>query len=131
MSRPRPTDDRSPLLDRIIIGLVVAGVTTSLVLEVFGLVLFCHSHGTLVVSSESAVFIHGQDLRSLVQHMATMAARQGIDVFLMTLGIIVLILTPFARVAVSILYFVFKRDILFFCITSLVFVILVVSLLVH
>jgi len=131
MNRSRPTDDRPLRLDRLIVGLMIAGVATSLLLEVIGLVLFCHSHGTLAVSSESAVFIHGQNLRSLAQYMSVMAARQGIDVFLMTLGIIVLILTPFARVAVSIVYFAFKRDMLLFCITSLVFVILLISLLVH
>jgi len=130
MSKPRVTSGQSKL-DRVIIGLLIAGVMVSIALEVIGLVLFCHSHGRLTVSAEATVFIHGHNLDFLMRHLSTMIGKQGIDVFFMTLGIFVLIITPFMRVIISMVYFAFERDVKFFCITFFVFAVLVVSLLVH
>jgi uncharacterized membrane protein len=130
MSQPRSTNGQSRL-DRIIIGLLITGVMVSILLEIIGIVLFCHSHGSLTISSETTAFIHGRDLSFLAHHLSTMVGKQGIDIFFMTLGIIVLIMTPFIRVIVSIAYFAIERDIKFFFITLFVFVVLLISLLIH
>jgi len=52
-------------------------------------------------------------------------------VFLMTLGIATLILTPFVRVIASALYFAWKRDTRYVLITAFVLVALTVSLALH
>ncbi len=130
MSQPPSTSGRSGL-DRIIIGLLITGVMVSVVLEIIGMVLFCHYHGRLSVSSETTSYIHGRDLSFLVYHLSSMIREQGIDIFFMTLGIIVLIMTPFIRVIVSIAYFALERDIKFFLITLFVLAVLLVSILIH
>jgi uncharacterized membrane protein len=127
---PHSTEEQS-MLDRLIIGLLITGVMVSILLEIVGLELFCHSRGRLSISTGTAAFIHGRDLVLLARHMAAMITKQGMDIFLMTLGIIVLILTPFMRLIVSIIYFALERDVRFFLITFFVFTVLVVSLLVH
>ncbi|MBN2224549.1 MAG: DUF1634 domain-containing protein [Deltaproteobacteria bacterium] len=130
MSRPCPKSGPSKL-DRVIIGLLITGVTASIVLEAVGLALFCHSHGRLTVSTDTTVFIHGRNLGFLMHHVADMIDKQGIDIFLMTLGIIVLVSTPFVRVIVSMVYFAIERDAKFFLITFFVFAVLLISLLIH
>lgn len=118
-------------LDRIIIALLITGVTVSILFESIGLVLFCHSRGRLTVSMETAVFIHGHNLGFLMHHLTGMISKQGIDIFFMTLGIIVLIVTPFVRVIISMVYFALERDVKFFLITFFVFAVLLISLLTH
>jgi uncharacterized membrane protein len=49
----------------------------------------------------------------------------------MTLGITTLILTPFARVVASVLYFVWKRNIKYTLITIFVLTVLTISLALH
>ena len=49
----------------------------------------------------------------------------------MTLGIVVLILTPYAWVIMSVLYFLKKRDFKFFLVTLLVLLIITLSLATH
>jgi uncharacterized membrane protein len=130
MSQPRPESGPS-ILDRVIIGLLITGVTASIALEAVGLALFCHSRGRLTVSTDTTVFIHGHNLGFFIHHVADMISKQGIDIFLMTLGIIVLVSTPFVRVIISMVYFAFERDVKFFLITFFVFAVLLISLLTH
>jgi uncharacterized membrane protein len=130
MSQPPSTNGQSGL-DRVIIGLLITGVMVSIVLEIVGMVLFLHYHGRLAVSPETTAYIHGRDLGFLVYHLTTMIPKQGIDIFLMTLGIIVLVMTPFTRVIVSIAYFAIERDLKFFCITLFVLTVLLASVLIH
>ncbi len=49
----------------------------------------------------------------------------------MTLGIAILILTPYARVIMSILYFIGRKDMKYTLITLFVFILLTISLLFH
>jgi len=56
---------------------------------------------------------------------------QGMALWVMTLGIAVLILTPYARVLLSVFYFLRERDFKFSFITLWVLVILTLSLAGH
>ena len=49
----------------------------------------------------------------------------------MTLGIALLILTPYARVILSVLYFIGRKDLKYILITLFVFILLTISLLFH
>jgi uncharacterized membrane protein len=131
MKASPPSTDEQSVLDRIIIGLLITGVMASILLEIVGMALFCHSRGRLTIYSETAAFIHGHDLARFMSHMTAMISKQGMDIFFMTLGIIVLILTPFTRLIVSIIYFAVERDVRFFLITFFVFAVLLISFLAH
>ncbi len=50
---------------------------------------------------------------------------------LMSIGLILLMLTPYARVVASFTYFVAKRDLKYSLITAIVLVVLTISLLIH
>jgi uncharacterized membrane protein len=130
MSKQRPSNGK-PHLDLIIIGLLIAGVAVSILFEIMGMAIYYRSHGSLSVSADKGVFIHGANLGFLADHLTDMISKQGIDIFLMTMGIIVLIVTPFIRVVVSTIYFALERDVKFFLITLFVLVVLSISLLIH
>ncbi len=130
MNQPRSTNGQ-PKLDHVIIGLLITGVAASIVLEIIGMVLFYRFRGSLTISTKATAFIQGHDLGFLAHHVTGMIREQGIDIFFMTLGIIVLILTPLARVIVSIAYFAFERDVKFLFITLFVLAVLSASLLIH
>jgi uncharacterized membrane protein len=130
MKKPRWINGQSKL-DSLIIGLLVAGVMVSILLEVTGMALFWHYHGRPTVSGETAVFIQGSNPGFFLEYVSTMIAGQGVDIFLMTLGILVLILTPFMRLVVSIVYFAVERDAKFFVITLCVLIVLIASIALH
>ncbi len=130
MNQPRAKDGRSKL-DLFIIGLLIAGVLLSITLETVGLVLFCRSHECLVVSTETTAFIRGRNPGLLMHNLANMIDKHGMDLFLLELGIIVRVATPFVRVIVSMVYFAFERDTKFFLITFFVFAVLLISLVLH
>jgi uncharacterized membrane protein len=124
-----PSDESG--LNRIIALLMVAGISAGVLLLTVGMVLYWRTHGGLSVSTKTAVFIHGQDLFSLLYDMVRGAGARRGDILLLTLGIVVLMLTPLLRVVVSVVFFAWHRDYKYVVITLLVLVILTLSLMLH
>ncbi len=128
MSRQTSSGDVS-ILDRIIVGIFIGGVTASVTLVVVGMAFSLH-YGRLSVMSDATAFIRGHDLTSLMRNL-TALMKSGSDILFMTLGILVLVATPMLRVLVSIGYFALERDAKFFFITLFVLAVLITSIMIH
>ena len=111
--------------------LLMAGVVSSLVLEIVGIALFRRFFGGFAISEEQAMFLHGKNLFDFMGNLFRGEIGDTSGLFLMTLGIIILILTPYARVVMSVLYFAWVKNIKYVLITLFVLVVLSLSLAVH
>ena len=123
-------DDESKL-EAIISILLAVGVIVSVVLEVIGIALYFGAYGNVEVSESSNVFITGENFFAFV-----VKEIQGIFIsenalLFMTLGIIVLILTPYIRAITSCIYFGWEKNGRYVLITLFVIVVLTISLLLH
>ncbi len=125
-------DDRSEKnllkLEKAISYLLISGVTVSLILEVVGIVLFYHAHGRLAFSESKAVFIHGANYFTFFLGLFQAGPAEERGIYLMTLGIAILILTPYLRVVVSVVYFAWDRNMKYVLITLFVLILLTLSL---
>ncbi len=111
--------------------LLTAGVVTSLILMAVGILLFYFQFGNLAISERKVMFLQEKNFFYFLYGLLRGANSQEKSLWIMTLGIAVLILTPYARVLLSVLYFLWERDFKFSCITLLVLVILTLSLATH
>ncbi len=111
--------------------LLAAGVVTSLILIAAGILLFYFQFGNLAISEKKVMFLQEKNFFYFLADLFRGENSQVMALWIMTLGIVVLILTPYARVLLSVLYFLWERDFKFSCITLLVLVILTLSLANH
>jgi uncharacterized membrane protein len=111
--------------------LLIAGVIISLILEIVGLVLFYFTNHSLAISQDDTVFINGKDFFSFVIQQFQGQHPQGLGLQLITIGIIVLVLTPFIRLVVSVFYFGWEKNIKYVLITLFVLVVITLSLILH
>lgn len=116
----------------VIIGyLLIVGVLTSVVLEVIGIVLFYGAYGNTQVSQNSVFFIRGDNffefMAQQIQHL--LGTQSGI--IFMTLGVIILMLTPYIRAVTSVLYFGWEKNRKYVVITLFVLAVLTASLTLH
>lgn len=77
------------------------------------------------------MFIRDQNFFYFLSDLLRRGSTQEEGLWLMTLGIAILILTPYARVIMSILYFIGRKDMKYTLITLFVFILLTISLLFH
>jgi uncharacterized membrane protein len=127
---PKPKDSESKF-ERAISHLLLIGVIASLFLIVFGITVFYGSYGNLNILETKAAFIRGENFFSFLYKLFQGESEQEKAFFLMTLGIMILILTPYARVVLSVLYFLWMKDFKYIWITSFVLIILTISLVMH
>lgn len=119
-------------LETTISYLLIIGIALSLALEIAGIAIFYKSRGNLdILLQDKAMFIQGRDFFSFLYQLFARGPMQNTGIFLMTLGVAALILTPFVRVIVSAIYFAWKRDARYVLITAFVLVALTVSLALH
>ena len=111
--------------------LLISGVIVSLVLEIIGEGLLYHSYGSLAISQDATAFIHGNDFFTFVLQQFRGNHAQGPGIQLMTIGIIVLILTPYVRLVASVAYFGWEKNIKYVLITLFVLVVVTLSLALH
>ncbi len=109
--------EREYSLDHVVSRVLLAGVLASVVLMLLGMVLLALNPGL----AQANVLPVGQVLK-LVPHFHPMA--------LIDLGLLVLLLTPLARVIIAGLGFALEGDWLFASIALLVLAVLVISLVV-
>jgi uncharacterized membrane protein len=118
-------------LETSISYLLMTGVIVSLVLEVVGVALLYYSNHSLAISQGESAFIHGDDFFTFIVQQFRGSHPQGIGLQLMTIGIIVLILTPFIRLVTSVVYFGWEKNLKYVWITLFVLVVITLSLALH
>lgn len=124
------TTDNNGGLEKAISYLLIIGVVLSVLLEIAGIIMLCLDSGSIAIQQNSGVFIQEHDFfRFIYNFLRTGNGNAGI--WLMTAGLIILILTPFLRVILSAFYFAFKKDRKYIFITFFVLVALTLSLLLH
>jgi len=114
--------------DRAIGYVLITGVVISLLVEAIGILLYYLSYRHFNISEERALFIHGRNFFDFVielLHGGTMGKKA---VFLMSLGVVILVLTPYVRVLMSVLYFAWEKNTKYILITLFVLVLLTISL---
>jgi uncharacterized membrane protein len=130
MKHELPSDMESRM-ESAISYLMITGVIISLLLEIIGLVLYFIQNGNFQISQTSGVFIHGKDFFSFVYQVLLGKNRNGVGITLITAGLIVLILTPFLRVVLSVIYFSSEKNMKYVWITLFVLVVITLSLSLH
>jgi uncharacterized membrane protein len=118
-------------LETAISYLLVIGVVMSVLLETIGMVLFYHSYGQFYLSEDKAMFLHGRNFFNFLHVLLCGGFPDKSPILFMTLGIIILMLTPYVRVIVSVLYFAWKRNIKYVLITVFVLAVITISLGLH
>jgi uncharacterized membrane protein len=118
-------------LETAISYLLILGVVISLFLEVIGLILFVHSYSNLNILENSVAFIRGENFFSFVFTLFQWENMQNSALLFMTLGLVVLILTPYIRVIMSVIYFAWKKNSKYVLMTLFVLITLTVSLALH
>ena len=111
--------------------LLIVGVIVSLILEIAGIITFYYSYRQLAISQDASMFIQGHDFFSFIWEQFQGKHTEGSAILLMTAGIIVLILTPYARVIASVIYFGWEKNIKYVVITLFVLVVVTLSLALH
>lgn len=118
-------------LEHIISYLLIIGVIIAVLLEIIGMALYFGAFGNLQYSQSSNVYVTGQDFFAFAaEKIQSIFATQNAVLF-MTLGIIVLILTPYARAIASLGFFAFKGNRKYVLITLFVLAVLTTSLALH
>ena len=118
-------------LESVISNILIIGVISSLALELAGIILLYISYSDLSISQDSGFFIHGMNFFIFVISQFKISTSEILPIRLMTIGIMVLMLTPFLRVIVSAVYFAIRKNTKYTLITLFVLAILVISLSLH
>lgn len=111
--------------------LLMVGVVVSLILVASGMVVFYLHSGYMGISHTSTMFLREQNFFYFLLDLFRGRGGQDVGLWLMTLGIAVLILTPYARVILSFVYFLLERDWKYTLFTFFVLVLLTISLTTH
>ncbi len=112
--------------ERAIGVVLISGVVISLFLEVIGIVLFYGTYGHLSISDNRLSFVHGKNFFTFVS--GAVSGRDQKPILFMTLGIVILMLTPYVRVVMSVFYFAWERNTKYVIITLFVLVLLTFSM---
>ena len=118
-------------LETVISYLLIIGVITSVIFEVVGIALYFGAYGNVQVSQSQNVFISGEDFFAFIIAKIQSLFISENAVLFMTIGIIILILTPYVRAIASVIYFAWERNRKYVLITLFVLIVLTVSLALH
>ena len=118
-------------LEKAISYLLITGVVLSVLLEIAGIIVFYHDSGSMAIQQDSSVFIREHDFFQFIYNFLRTGHGNGAGIWLMTAGFIILILTPFLRVIISVFYFALKKDRKYLFITVFVLLAITLSLLLH
>jgi len=125
------TEDKESKLETVISILLIAGVVASVALEAVGIALYFGVYGNVDVSSNSAVYIQGENFFAfVVEKVQNLFVSENALAF-MTMGIVVLVLTPYIRGITSAIYFGWEKNWKYLAITLFVLLVLTLSLALH
>jgi uncharacterized membrane protein len=114
--------------DRAVGLVLIAGVGISLILESVGILLYYASYGHLGILKERSLFIHGRNFFNFTFELLRGDYTGKRAVFLMSLGVVFLMLTPYVRVVMSVVHYTWEKNVKYVLITLFVFVLLTISL---
>jgi uncharacterized membrane protein len=117
-------------LETAISWLLIIGVIISLVLEIAGIAIYYHTYHQVSISQDQSMFIKSDNFFTFVYDQFR-HAQGSAPARLMTAGIIVLILVPYIRVAVSAFYFAREKNAKYVVITMFVLIVLTIVLIRH
>jgi uncharacterized membrane protein len=118
-------------LETIVSYLLIVGVVVSVILEAIGITLYYGTYGNVQVSQNQAVFIKGMDFFAFIIYQTQHLLGTQNALLFMTLGLIILILTPYIRAITSVIYFAWEKHYKYVLITLFVLIVLTVSLTLH
>lgn len=130
MTKP-PASSNKTTIESAIGYLLIGGVSLSLLLEIAGMAAYYFSRGNLDISADPSMFIQGHDFFWFVASLITGGFSGEAWRALLTSGIVVLLLTPLARVVLSVVFFGLEKNVKYVVITALVLAALVASLALH
>ena len=116
----------------VIVGyLLIAGVAASVILEVIGIILFYGTYGNTQVSQNPAFFINGENFFTFIFQQTQHLFGTQNSLLFMTLGLVILLLTPYVRAIASVVYFGWEKNRKYIAITMFVLAVLTASLILH
>ena len=118
-------------LETIVSYLLIVGVSLSVILEAIGITLYYGTYGNVQLSQNQAVFISGKDFFAFIIYQTQHLLGSENALLFMTLGLIILILTPYIRAITSVIYFAWEKHFRYVLITMFVLVVLTLSLALH
>jgi len=118
-------------LETIVSYLLILGVVVSVILEVIGITLYYGTYGNVQVSQNQAVFISGKNFFAFIIYQTQHLLGSQNALLFMTLGLIILILTPYIRAITSVIYFAWEKHYKYVLITLFVLIVLTISLTLH
>jgi len=118
-------------LETIISYLLIVGVVISVILEVIGITLYYGTYGNVQVSQNQAVFISGKNFFAFIIYQTQHLLGSQNALLFMTMGLIILILTPYIRAITSFIYFAWEKHYEYVLITLFVLIVLTISLALH
>jgi uncharacterized membrane protein len=118
-------------LETIVSYLLIIGVVASVIMEAIGITLYFGTYGNVQVSQNPDVFISGKDFFAFIIYQTQHLLGTQNAILFMTLGLIILILTPYIRAITSVIYFAWERHYKYVLITLFVLIVLTVSLAFH
>ena len=130
MNNRRKVPATESKLENAISYLLLTGVIISVVLEIAGLSVYLSEHRNLMISPENSIYIQGRDFFNFLYRFWNEYSGDT-AVLLIVTGVIVLILTPFARIILSVVYFGWEKNWKYVLITVFVLVVITVSLTFH
>ncbi len=119
-------------LDLVISYILIGGVILSLILESYGLLLYCRGAQKFSISWAPAWRMEGTDFFAYSAKLFSGLGRGALgSAAIMSLGLVILMLTPYVRVVFSALFFAAKKDWKYLVITLFVLSVLTMSLIRH
>ncbi|MEZ0290630.1 MAG: DUF1634 domain-containing protein [Sulfolobales archaeon] len=108
-------------LEKLLSLILIIGVIVGIILLVIGLTLYIYSHG---VSIDLTTTIAFYDVVEWILSLHTLELSRRI----ISIGLIIILLTPYTRAIASLIWFAYHRDLKFVLFTTLVAVILTLSI---
>ena len=117
-------------LEGVVSYVLIIGVVASLLFEIAGVILFYRAYGSLAISHDSRMFLRGDNFFIFLARLFSGSSASW-PIRVITLGIAMLILTPYVRAVLSVIYFAVRGNGKYLVITLFVLTILTISLLIH
>lgn len=117
-------------LEAMISYVLIIGVIASLLLEAVGLFLYYRTFGTVAISYDGRLVLYAHDFFDfLVSLFRGPLGGSESAVKLMALGMAILILTPYVRAVLSVVYFASRKNLTYLIVTLFVLIVLTLSML--
>ncbi len=117
-------------LEAMISYVLIIGVIASLLLEAVGLLLYYRTFGTVAISYDGRLVLYAHDFFDFLARLFRgPSGRSESAVKLMALGMAILILTPYMRAVLSVVFFASRKNVTYLIVTLFVLIVLSVSML--